>query len=38
MVAGAGDIEFEQLQTIYEIDTQNGQIIELEKQNAIISI
>jgi signal transduction histidine kinase len=38
MLTGGANIKFEQLQTIYEIDKQNGQIIELEKQNEINSL
>lgn len=35
---GATSIKIEQLQTIYEIDKQNGQILELEKQNELNSL
>lgn len=38
MLSGAANIKYEQLQTIYEIDKQNSQIIELEKQNEINSL
>lgn len=38
MLSGAANIKYEQLQTIYEVDKQNGQIIELEKQNQINSL
>jgi signal transduction histidine kinase len=38
MLSGAANIKYEQLQTIYEIDKQNSQIIELEKQNKINSL
>ena len=37
-LSGAANIKIEQLQTIYEIDKQNGQIAELEKQNKINSL
>lgn len=37
-LSGAANIKIEQLQTIYEIDKQNGQIAELEKQNEINSL
>ncbi|MFA5329987.1 MAG: tetratricopeptide repeat protein [Prolixibacteraceae bacterium] len=35
LLSGDADIKMEQLQAIYEIDKQNGQILELEKQNQI---
>jgi len=38
ILSGAANIKIEQLQAIYEIDKQNGQIIELEKQNEINSL
>ena len=38
ILSGAANIKIEQLQAIYEIDRQNGQIIELEKQNEINSL
>ncbi len=38
ILVGDANIKIEQLQTIYEIDKQNGQIIELEKQNEINSL
>lgn len=38
LLSGAVNIKIEQLQAIYEIDKQNGQIIELEKQNEINSL
>ncbi len=38
LLSGDADIKMEQLQAIYEIDKQNGQIIELEKQNEINSL
>lgn len=38
ILSGAANIKIEQLQAIYEIDKQNGQIIELEKQNVINSL
>jgi len=38
LLSGAANIKIEQLQAIYEIDKQNGQIIELEKQNEINSL
>ena len=38
ILSGAANIKIEQLQTIYEIDKQNGQIAELEKQNEINSL
>lgn len=38
ILSGAASIKIEQLQAIYEIDKQNGQIIELEKQNEINSL
>ncbi|MDP3915262.1 MAG: tetratricopeptide repeat-containing sensor histidine kinase [Bacteroidota bacterium] len=38
ILSGAANIKIEQLQAIYELDRQNGQIIELEKQNEINSL
>jgi signal transduction histidine kinase len=38
LLSGAANIKMEQLQAIYEIDKQNGQIIELKKQNEINSL
>jgi len=38
ILTGDADIKFEQLQTIYEIDKQNSQILDLEKQNKINSL
>lgn len=38
ILSGAADIKIEQLQAIYELDKQNGQIAELEKQNKINSL
>ncbi len=38
LLTGAANIKMEQLQAIYELDKQNGQIIELEKQNEINSL
>jgi len=38
LLSGDADIKMEQLQAIYEIDKQNGQILELEKQNEINSL
>lgn len=38
LLSGDADIKIEQLQAIYEIDKQNGQILELEKQNEINSL
>ncbi len=38
LLSGAANIKIEQLQAIYEIDKQNGQIIELEKQNETNSL
>jgi len=38
ILLGAANIKIEQLQTIYEIDRQNGLIVELEKQNKINSL
>ncbi len=38
LLSGDADIKMEQLQAIYEIDKQNGQILELEKQNQINSL
>ena len=38
ILSGAANIKIEQLQAIYEIDKQNGQILELEKQNEINSL
>lgn len=38
ILSGAADIKIEQLQAIYELDKQNGQIAELEKQNEINSL
>jgi signal transduction histidine kinase len=35
MLSGGANIKVEQLQAIYEIDRQNGLILELEKQNEI---
>jgi signal transduction histidine kinase len=38
ILSGAANIKIEQLQAIYKIDRQNGQIVELEKQNEINSL
>jgi len=38
ILSGAANIKVEQLQTIYEIDRQNAQIVELERQNEINSL
>jgi signal transduction histidine kinase/Tfp pilus assembly protein PilF len=38
LLSGGANIKVEQLQAIYEIDRQNGQILELEKQNEINSL
>jgi signal transduction histidine kinase len=35
LLSGTANIKIEQLQAIYEIDKQNGQILELKKQNQI---
>ena len=38
LLSGAANLKMDQLQAIYEIDNQNGQIIELKKQNEINSL
>ena len=38
LLTGGANIKLEQLQTIYELDRQNAQILELEKQNEINSL
>jgi len=38
ILTGEANIKFEQLQTIYEIDKKNAQIVELEKQNELNSL
>lgn len=38
ILAGAANTKMEQLQTIYEIDEKNSQIVELEKENELSSL
>jgi signal transduction histidine kinase len=38
LLSGGANIKLEQLQTIYEIDSQNAEILELEKKNEINSL
>lgn len=38
ILSGAANIKIEQLQSIYEIDRKNNQILELERQNEISSL